>query len=371
MGERLRWGDTLLPAGIAVLAVVELASLDVDGRVAAGALEVLACLLLVGRRRWPLVTGTLAGMLCASPPWVGPAINEVATAILIGCLSSYTLARWVAGLVGLVGLGLILVMLLGTYVATDLRDNGLTDAVFVLALLVPPYLFGRLTRRLAEHNALLAREQELVRREAMRDERDRIARDLHDVIAHSLSAMVVQVAAAQDLVRRDPARAEEVLARVAETGRRAISETGRLLHVIRDTDDELGLAPTPGLRDLEALADEFRRNGLMVDLFVDGLPGELQPAVDVSAYRIVREVLTNALRYAADGSVRVEVAGTPSGLTIRAVNRTTGRTGLGSGLGLVGLAERVDLLGGTLQHGPTGSGDYELVATLPQARELV
>ena len=167
----------------------------------------------------------------------------------------------------------------------------------------------------------------------------------------------------------DPARAEEMLARVAETGRRAIGETGRLLHVIRDADDELGLAPTPGLRDLDDLVREFERDGLEVELVVDGLPEQVPAAVDVSAYRVVREALTNALRYAPDRRVRVEVAGTDAGLTIRTVNRAGGGarvgSGLGSGLGLAGLAERVEMLGGTIRHGPTPAGEFELVASVP------
>lgn len=367
---RVRWQDALLPAAFAVIGLAELASLDVDGRVAAGFLEVLACGLLVFRRRWPLAVGTAAGVLIASPPWVGPAIDEAATGILIAALSCYTLARWVPSLVGLLGVGAMLLMILGVYVFQDLRDHGLDDVVFVLALLVPPYVFGRVTRRLAEHADVLEREQELIRREAVRDERDRIARELHDVIAHSISAMVVQVAAAQDLVRRDPDLVEETLQRVAETGRRALSETGRLLHVIRDTDDELGLAPTPGLRDLDALVEDVRGHGLAVGLACDPGPTDLPVAVDVSAYRIVQEALTNALRYSPDRAVRLEVSTTGAGLTIHTRNQYDGSSGLGSGLGLVGLAERVELLGGTLRHGPTGDGEYELVATLPVVREL-
>src|SRR5690349_23804590 len=104
----------------------------------------------------------------------------------------------------------------------------------------------------------LERQQELVRQQAVREERGRIARELHDVIAHSVSAMVVQTAAAQDLVRTDPARAEGVLRDVADIGRRALVETGRLLHVIRDDSDELGLDPAPGVADLERLVQEFR-----------------------------------------------------------------------------------------------------------------
>ena len=282
-------------------------------------------------------------------------------------LGIYSLGRWVPDLRGVVGVALTVVGVLGGYTLADVRDHGLDDVVFVLAFTAPPYVVGRVVRRLADYNDLLRREQELVRREAVRDERDRIARDLHDVVAHSLSAMVVQAAAARDVVRTDPARAEQAIDRVAEVGRRAIGETGRLLHVIRDSNDELGLAPTPGLRDLDLLVGEFERSGLAVELVVDGLPEEVPAAVDVSAYRIAREALTNALRYASDRAVRLEVAATPHGLVVRTRNRSGGGTGLGSGLGIVGLQERVGVLGGTLRHGPTPDGGYELVATLPAA----
>ena len=373
MGSQVRARDALLPAAIAGLAVLELATLDADGRLAAGALEVLACALLVVRRRWPLVAATAALLLAASPPWVGPAMDDIASVLPIIFLACYTLGRWIPGYAGLAVFPLFLLDVLGVYAVADARDHGLGDVVFVAALVVSPYVFGRIARRLADHNDLLLRTQELVRREAVRDERDRIARELHDVIAHSVSAMVVQVAAVQDLVRSDPGRAEEMLARVSDTGRRAIAETGRLLHVIRDADDELGLAPAPGLGDLDDLVREFERDGLEVELVVDGVPEQLPAAVDVSAYRVLHEALTNALRYAPDRRVRVEVAGTEAGLTIRTVNRADGGRGLGSGLGtglrsglgLAGLAERVEMLGGHVRHGPTPDGDFELVASVP------
>jgi signal transduction histidine kinase len=250
------------------------------------------------------------------------------------------------------------------YAAVDLRAHNLSDAVFLLALLVPPYVFGRVVRRLADYNALLEREQELVRQAAVRDERDRIARDLHDVIAHSVSAMVVQVAVAQDLVHADPDRASDVLESAAGTGRRALAETGRLLHVIRDSTDELGLAPVPGLSDLPALVEDHRLRGLHVTLTGDSEGTDLPAAVDVSAYRVVGEALTNAERYAADGGVDLDVRVSGGVLVIRAANDSAGHTGAGSGLGLVGMAERVALLGGTMQTSDAG-GRYVLEVRLP------
>jgi len=368
----VRRTDLVLPVVIVALGLAELASLDIDRRGVAAAFLVVNCAALVLRRRWPLVVGTAVGVAETSVPWIGPAYDEAATGILVILAAIYALGRWLPDLRGLAGLGVILLVTLATYLGPDARDHGLSDAVFVLALAVPPYVYGRVVRRLADYNAALRREQELIRTAAVRAERDRIARELHDVIAHSISAMVVQAGAAQDLLRRDPARSEELLASVAATGRRALSETGRLLHLIRDRDDELGLVPTPGIADLEDLVAEFRRDGLGVELVTDGTTAggsALPAAVDVSAYRILREALTNALRYSADRRARVEVSAGPAALALRVVNRSTGATGRGSGLGLVGVAERVELLGGTLRTGPTADGRYELCATLPLVRD--
>lgn len=373
MGPAPRVADWLLPALIGAVGLAELASMEgLDGRGAAGVLLVLSCALLVLRRRWPLVASTLALLLQVGLPFVGPAYDEAATGLLVVAVGIFALARWIPDLRGLLGLAVVLVALLGGYTFADARDKGLDDIVFVAAITLPPYVMGRIVRRLADYNAVLAREQELVRQAAVRDERDRIARELHDVIAHSLSAMVVQVAAAQELLASDPGRARAVLDRVATTGRTAIGETGRLLHVIRDSDDELGLAPTPGLADLAALVAGLEHGGLSVDLVTGPVPDDLPPAVDLSAYRILREALTNAARYASDQRVRVEVAATPTALVLRASNATEGRVGgrVGAGLGLLGMAERVELLGGTLSHGTT-DGRFELVATLPLVREPV
>ena len=246
----------------------------------------------------------------------------------------------------------------------DAREHNISDVVFVATLLVPPYVFGRLVRRLAAQKALLEEREELVTREAVRAERDRIARELHDVIAHSVSAMVVQTAAAQDLVRTDPDRAEGVLRDVADTGRRALVETGRLLHVIRDDADELGLNPAPGVADLDRLVQEFRAEGLEVDLSVDERVGAASRGdrrlglPDRAGGAHQRTALRQGDRHpAGDGPVTGWRSGrrNPTG---------PARPSMGSGLGLRGLAERVSLLGGTLTHG-SADGHFELAATLP------
>ena len=347
-----------------MLGVAELASFRPTNWGYGALLEVIACLLLVPRRRHPLVLGTLTSVVLLVMPWVGPQLNDASVPILIWAVSIYTLGRWLPDLRGLAGVAVIAGSIFVDYALVDLRTHNWTDVVFVSALIVPPYVFGRITRTLAQQKEQLEEQQELVKREAVRAERDRIARDLHDVIAHSVSAMVVQTAAAQDLVRTDPDRAEGILAEVAATGRRALGETGRLLHVIRDDNDELGLSPAPGLANLTELVDEFRASGLDVDLVVREPLPSLPAGLDVSAYRIVQEALTNALKYG-DRTAALRLTSTASVLSILASNPRGARADGDSGLGLLGMAERVSLLGGSLSHRVTGDGRFELTATLP------
>lgn len=359
--------DVAVPLLVLAIGTVELVALAPAGLAWAIALEAIACTLLVWRRHRPILACSLAGVVSAGLPFVGPRIEDVATPILIGVLVAYSLARWVAGFHGLFGLGVLLLAIMAEYLFADDRAHDVTDIVFVSALLAPPFVFGRISRRLAVTSELLREQQELVRHQAVRDERDRIARELHDVIAHSISAMVVQTAAAQDLVRTDPDRAGGVLQDVADTGRRALAETGRLLHVIRDTADELGLEPTPGLAEVPALVERFRQDGLDVRAVIGESP-DLPAAIDTSTYRLVQEALTNALRYAPDRVVELEVAADAEHLRIRTSNLADGRGGHGSGLGLLGLGERVTLLGGQLRHGLTPTGRFELDVDLPIGR---
>ena len=357
--------DWLLPLALALVGVIELVATQPSRWVLGAAVETVACAALVPRRLAPLVACTVSGVVVTTLPWYSAELNDVSAPILVVVVAIYSLARWLPDLRGLAGVTVILANILGDYTFTDPRDNNFGDVIFVLALASPPFAFGRISRTLAEQSKQLAAQQELIHDQAVREERDRIARELHDVIAHSISAMVVQTAAAQDLVRTDPDTAERVLGAVADTGRQALDETGRLLHVLRDSDDELGLAPTPGLRDLDALVEGFRTAGLRVDVTVEGDTADLPAALDTSSYRVVQEALTNALRYAADGSVELQVRVTRDGVAIRSSNSSDGRAGQGSGLGLAGLAERVALLGGRLSHGLTPAGRFELAAELP------
>nr|WP_294693917.1 histidine kinase [uncultured Friedmanniella sp.] len=363
---RIGWRDAWLPLALAVVGMLEMASLRPVGWQLGMVIEVTACLLLVGRRRYPLAAPTLAGLTVLLMGFIGPGLDVPSLPVPMLLLALFALARWNRDLRGIVGVALIITVSYVDILAVDVKDEGWPDLVFVAALAVPPYVLGRLVRRLADQAQLLERNQELVRREAVRAERNRIARELHDVIAHSLSAMVVQTAAAQDLLRSDPDQAEKALAQVADTGRKTLSETGRLLHIIRDEDDELGLRPAPALSDLSGLVESFRERGLEIDAELPDPVPVLPAGVDVSAYRITQEALTNALRYAVDRRVTLQVTASETTVSIRAGNRADGRTGLGSGLGLVGMAERASVLGGCLRH-RVREGRFELEAVLPAA----
>lgn len=190
----IRWRtvarDAALPAGLAVTGVVELAALQPERWPYGAVMEVGCCCLLVFRRRHTLVLATLASVLLFAIPWVGPQLNDVSAPITIWALAVFSLGRWVRDLRGLAGIAVMAGAVLADYAFVDQRHHNWSDVVFVTALIVPPYVLGRLTRRLSEQKGLLERNQELVKREAVRNERDRIARELHDVVAHSISAMV-------------------------------------------------------------------------------------------------------------------------------------------------------------------------------------
>lgn len=362
----LRPWDVLLPAGLATIGLAEMLALRPSGWIVAAALEVVAAAILVWRRASGLWTGMLAGALLLQMPWVGPQLNQLATPILFCAVCGYTLGRWERSYRGLWGVAAIAAVLAADYLFVDRRDKGIGDVIFLGTLILPPYAFGRVARRLADQTDELLAAQEAVRRAAVQAERQRVARELHDIVAHSISAMVVQTDAARELLASDPARVRALLDGVADTGRRSLSDTAKLLHVLRDPGDELGLGPTPGLAQVPALVDGFRSEGLAVDLNLPTDLPALPTVTDVSAYRVVQEALTNALRYATERRATVSVTALPGSLDIRASNPASAATSesLGAGLGLLGLTERVHLLGGSLQHG-IRDGRFELDVCLP------
>jgi signal transduction histidine kinase len=243
------------------------------------------------------------------------------------------------------------------------------------AVLTVAWLIGKGMQRYRDlTNALRvqARQLEQERDEraqlAVAFERARIARELHDVIAHSVSVMVVQASAERRSLGKELNQTREVLDMIERTGRQALTELRRMLGVLRKTDDPLLLAPQPGLPDLSNLLEQFREAGLQVGFHVEGSRIPVPAGVDLSAYRIVQEALTNTLKHAR--ATRAEVTLHYFGDHLDLVVADDGRgssEGVRSngGHGLVGMRERVAMLGGSLQAGPKDGGGFSVSVTLP------
>jgi signal transduction histidine kinase len=218
--------------------------------------------------------------------------------------------------------------------------------------------------------ARLEREREERDERAVADERTRIARELHDVIAHNVSVMVVQASAGEEVFDTDPRRARESLAAVASTGRAALTELRRLLGVIRSEEERDGgpaYAPQPGLEYLVELVRQVRETGLTVAVSVLGEPRRLPEGVGLCAYRIVQEALTNTLKHADASRAEVSVRYVADALELQVLDdgRASPLNGEGSGHGLIGMRERVALFGGDLSARPRGGRGYEVRARIP------
>jgi signal transduction histidine kinase len=215
---------------------------------------------------------------------------------------------------------------------------------------------------LARRNTALQRQAE----QAAAAERSRIARELHDIVAHHLSVIVLQAAGA----RASGKAAEATLEKIENTGRQALAETRRLLDVLRDTDEEARLAPQPGIGELDALAASVRAAGLPVNLVIDGDPAALPAAVDLSVYRIVQEALTNVLKHAGQARADVTIGCADEAVTIEVTDdgtRGPGNQVPAGGHGLAGMRERAAIFGGELHAGPRPGGGFAVRARLPLA----
>jgi signal transduction histidine kinase len=201
---------------------------------------------------------------------------------------------------------------------------------------------------------------------AAADERARIARELHDVVSHSLSVIAIQSSAAEAALERDPALARAPLAAIRSSSEQALDEMRRMLGVLRTPDDGDGLAPQPGLARLPELVEHARAAGVEVTLEVAGTPRPLPASVDLSAFRIVQEALTNVRKHASGASTTVHVGWEPAALALAVRDRGPGPASVANGgHGLVGMRERVRLHGGELRAGPADDGGFEVAAVLP------
>jgi signal transduction histidine kinase len=271
----------------------------------------------------------------------------------------------VYGLTGLVALGLAIASIGGggwTSTITLLRL-----APFVAAWILGDNLRTRRAylRALEERAAQLEREQEANSRRAAAEEQTRIAREVHDIVAHNLSVIVVQSTAADAVFDSQPDEARRAVRTIEATARRALDELRRVLGVVRSDEEAIELAPQPGLAAIEALADNVRAAGLDVGVDVAGSPCQLPPAFQLSVYRIVQEALTNTLRHADARHATVSLGFDPDELTVEIVDDGVATPGNGAGRGLLGMRERAAVFGGTVEAGPAEGGGYRVAARLP------
>jgi signal transduction histidine kinase len=347
---RLPAWTTRLDAALA-LAVLAAGLLELSGDTGLGILAaVLASLPLAARRHAPVAVGlTVAAALLVSalqdvPP--EPLSQLVALLVAAYSLTAYApLREAAAGAVGMLALGMA---------DSELVGDG--DHLFFAVILGVAFTAGRVM------GAGRRRETELAagRDRALADERARIARELHDVVAHGVTLMVMQAGAAQELLARDPEGARRALERVQGAGREAMADLQRMLGVLRAASHADG--PQPGLADLDALLEALRGSGLRVEAEVEPV-GPLPTALDLTAYRIAQEALTNALRHGA-GSAVLRVARDGDAVWLEVVNPPGDGGTSGSGHGLPGMRERVALYGGTLDAGRE-NGAWVLRARLP------
>ncbi len=259
-------------------------------------------------------------------------------------------------------------------IGQDPDPFGFGDLVFSSLFSVGPWLAGytlsgRVQREadLERRASILEDEREAQALAAVAAERARIARELHDVIAHSVSVMTVQAGAARLLLAQDPERAREPILAVEETGREALAETRRLLGILRSDMSEAELEPQPGMASLETLVARTRLAGLPVELTVEGEGVKLAPGLDLAAYRVVQEALTNALKYAGPAHAWVTVRYLRDALELEISNdgRSPERQNGSGGHGLVGMRERVSLYGGSVEAGPHPVRGFVVRARLP------
>lgn len=363
----------LIDAGLALIALGPTIAWTTDhgnSRGVAVALSLAQVLPLLLRRRFPL--SVLAAVLAAS---VGTEFALDVFPVFALALALYTVAahseRRVAIAAGLATLAVLAAM------PIQVGEHGDKDSFFHLVIFAAAaWIFGdnvrtkrAYYRELEERAERLEREQEERAARAAADEQARIARELHDVIAHSVSVMVVQAAAANEVFERQPERARDALRSIEESGRLAMTELRRLLGVVRSGEPD-GLEPQPGLETLEALIEQVRATGLEVELKLSGDLAGLPAGVDLSAYRIVQEALTNTLKHAQASEARVYVRRSEEKLELEIYDDGSGPTDdCSDGHGLIGMSQRAALLGGAVETGAGADGGFVVRASFPLGEE--
>jgi signal transduction histidine kinase len=372
-----RWFDTLLVAavagGLAETVVNQHAKNGPKGPLWFDILATLGITLpLLFRRRFPFGAPVAVGVVIASsslidgrvvPGDIVPVVTGMAALVIVGMLRDRTQA--LAGLA--IGIGATAI------VARNDPNGGVGNFVFSSVVFAIAWTIGFLVSRkfheaedARERATLAEREREAQARLAVSDERARIARELHDVVGHSVSVMTVQASAARRLLRPQQELERDALLVVEKTGREALAEMRRMVGVLRRPEEAPALAPQPSLEQIERLVEHTREAGLPVKLRIEGEPVPLPPGVDLTAYRLVQEALTNTLKHAGANSAEVVVRYEDGDVELTiSDDGAGGADGESGGHGLVGMRERVAVYGGELEAGPRAEGGFRLRARLP------
>jgi signal transduction histidine kinase len=348
------------------------------GRVAAAAGGAIVAGAVAVRRRWPLgalVVGVTASV--SADALSGPASVAAVATLPAAILGFYGAGAFVGERRARAALAIgVALLALDVAITTQSAADLFFDAVIIGLL---PWAAGQMARARAarerahrERAERLDSERELRARTAAYGERARIARELHDVIAHSVSVMVIQAGGARMVMSSDPERAVDSLKLVERAGRDALAEMRRLLGALEGGIDPRALAPQPRLADVAALVASTRAAGLVTDLRIEGEALPISPALDLCAYRIVQEALTNAIKHAGPAAVEVRLRWAGEMLELEISDDGRGPVASGaaaSGHGIAGMRERAGLHGGSIQAGSGASGGFAVRACLPVTGE--
>ncbi len=294
-----RHGDEAMAGAITALALAQIVQLDesVGTRVAAAAGVVVLGTVAARRDRLPILFLALLVVATLEEAILPGLLATVEAIGLFLLLALYNAAAHTSGRRTLLAGGLVLVLFLTNLAIDSSEGIRAEDVVFYALILGAPWSVGRAVRGWRLSDSRL-KQQEAKAEAAIVEERARIARELHDVIAHSISVMVLQARGGRRVLQADPADAREAFATIEQTGHQALEEMRRLLGMLRTSAEVPALAPQPGLKELDRLVEQVQAAGLPVEVAVEGEARKLPPSVDVSAYRIIQEALTNVLKHA-------------------------------------------------------------------------
>ena len=360
--------DWVVAVALAVVGELEVwlgsGSVTHHHRIAIGiSMAVMAATVAV-RRLYPAAAGIVVALLAnvVALAWGPPSMVSYGVAWMC---SVYALTAWARPRLFLAGMAAVAAP---TVVAAALRRGPNGEVEFTVVTLVVMLLVRRVLGDRERRAQIAERERDVAAREAVVEERARIARELHDAIAHNVSMMVVQAGAERRVLDGSSGSTREVLTTIEQIGRGALTEMRRLVGMLRSDADE-PLAPQPGLGDVPTLVTQVREAGLPVELRIDGERRDLPVGVELSAYRIVQEALTNALKHAGDASARVSIRYGADALELEIVDDGAGGAARleGGGHGLVGMRERVALFGGRFDASRSPAGGFVVRAKLPIA----